>query len=218
MFAVELLVFESGLGIEKLLMLLGDRPLGRAECFIALGENRCFFIGESSGGSRIRSQLFEMLDLFAQFFRVGVERACPVIEFALADGEFLGTQPKLLLQSLARLLGTSQRRLSFVQGATVGLDASLRFQELLRLRLDQSRLFGLLGGPYRKFHIQHSQSLALSRDLLLDHVWGKEYMGDPKIVDVNIRRLRQKIETNPSEPAFLQTVWGHGYKWKGEGQ
>ncbi|MEW4369992.1 response regulator transcription factor [Paenibacillus sp. WLX1005] len=59
------------------------------------------------------------------------------------------------------------------------------------------------------------ENTPLSRDLLLDHVWGKEYMGDPKIVDVNIRRLRQKIENNPSEPEFLQTVWGHGYKWRG---
>ncbi|MDR0267600.1 response regulator transcription factor [Paenibacillus sp.] len=62
------------------------------------------------------------------------------------------------------------------------------------------------------------ENTPLSRDVLLDHVWGKEYMGDPKIVDVNIRRLRQKIEDNPSEPEFLQTVWGHGYKWKGQGQ
>lgn len=62
------------------------------------------------------------------------------------------------------------------------------------------------------------ENTPLSRDVLLDHVWGKEYMGDPKIVDVNIRRLRQKIEDNPSEPEFLQTVWGHGYKWKGPGQ
>jgi len=62
------------------------------------------------------------------------------------------------------------------------------------------------------------ENTPLSRDLLLDHVWGKEYMGDPKIVDVNIRRLRQKIENNPSEPEFLQTVWGHGYRWKGQGQ
>lgn len=62
------------------------------------------------------------------------------------------------------------------------------------------------------------ENTPLSRDVLLDHVWGKDYMGDPKIVDVNIRRLRQKIEDNPSEPEFLQTVWGHGYKWKGQGQ
>ncbi|OKP77838.1 DNA-binding response regulator [Paenibacillus helianthi] len=62
------------------------------------------------------------------------------------------------------------------------------------------------------------ENTPLSRDSLLDHVWGKEYMGDPKIVDVNIRRLRQKIENNPSEPEYLQTVWGHGYKWKGQAQ
>lgn len=62
------------------------------------------------------------------------------------------------------------------------------------------------------------ETTPLSRDVLLDHVWGREYMGDPKIVDVNIRRLRQKIEENPSEPEFLQTVWGHGYKWKGKVQ
>lgn len=62
------------------------------------------------------------------------------------------------------------------------------------------------------------ENTPLSRDVLLDHVWGKEYMGDPKIVDVNIRRIRQKIENNPSEPAYLQTVWGHGYKWKGQDQ
>lgn len=59
------------------------------------------------------------------------------------------------------------------------------------------------------------EEITLSRDVLLDHVWGKDYMGDPKIVDVNIRRLRQKIEDEPSSPRFLETVWGHGYKWKG---
>ncbi|MFD0619008.1 MULTISPECIES: response regulator transcription factor [Paenibacillus] len=59
------------------------------------------------------------------------------------------------------------------------------------------------------------EDVPLSRDVLLDHVWGKDYMGDPKIVDVNIRRLRQKLEDDPSTPMFIETVWGHGYKWKG---
>lgn len=55
---------------------------------------------------------------------------------------------------------------------------------------------------------------ALSRDELLDEVWGKNYIGDLKIVDVNIRRLRQKIEDNPSEPDTIETIWGLGYRWK----
>ena len=54
---------------------------------------------------------------------------------------------------------------------------------------------------------------ALSREEILDSVWGKEYFGELKIVDVNIRRLRIKIENDPTEPEFLTTVWGYGYKW-----
>lgn len=55
---------------------------------------------------------------------------------------------------------------------------------------------------------------ALSRDELLDQVWGYNYVGDVKIVDVNIRRIRQKIEENPAEPQFIEKVWGYGYRWQ----
>ncbi len=48
---------------------------------------------------------------------------------------------------------------------------------------------------------------AFNRDELLDLVWGYDFMGDSKIVDVNIRRLRSKIEETPSEPKFIKTVW-----------
>ena len=54
---------------------------------------------------------------------------------------------------------------------------------------------------------------ALSRNDILQQVWGENYFGDEKIVDVNIRRLRMKIEDNPSSPKRLVTIWGLGYKW-----
>lgn len=54
---------------------------------------------------------------------------------------------------------------------------------------------------------------ALSRTDILKTVWGANYFGDEKIVDVNIRRLRMKIEDNPSSPTRLVTIWGLGYKW-----
>ena len=54
---------------------------------------------------------------------------------------------------------------------------------------------------------------ALSREEILDLVWGRDYFGELKIVDVNIRRLRIKIESDPTEPEYLTTVWGYGYKW-----
>ncbi|MDD4413326.1 MAG: response regulator transcription factor [Oscillospiraceae bacterium] len=55
----------------------------------------------------------------------------------------------------------------------------------------------------------------LNRTDILNRVWGEEYYGEEKIVDVNIRRLRMKIEDDPSEPRFIVTVWGLGYKWMG---
>ena len=54
---------------------------------------------------------------------------------------------------------------------------------------------------------------ALSREEILSVVWGREYEGDLKIVDVNIRRLRIKLEDNPNLPVYVTTVWGYGYKW-----
>ena len=54
---------------------------------------------------------------------------------------------------------------------------------------------------------------ALVREKILEGVWGKNYFGDVKIVDVNIRRLRMKIEDEPSSPQHILTVWGDGYRW-----
>ena len=54
---------------------------------------------------------------------------------------------------------------------------------------------------------------ALSREEILDMVWGRDYFGELKIVDVNIRRLRLKIEDDVQNPTYITTVWGYGYKW-----
>ena len=55
---------------------------------------------------------------------------------------------------------------------------------------------------------------ALSRDTIMGLVWGPEYQGDLKVVDVNIRRLRLKIEEDAAAPRHIFTVWGYGYKWE----
>lgn len=53
----------------------------------------------------------------------------------------------------------------------------------------------------------------ISRTAILHKIWGEEYFGEEKIVDVNIRRLRMKIEEDASDPKFIVTVWGRGYMW-----
>lgn len=56
-------------------------------------------------------------------------------------------------------------------------------------------------------------NVALDRNEILKFVWGESYYGDEKVVDVNVHRLRNKIEDEPSQPKHLTTIWGMGYKW-----
>lgn len=58
-----------------------------------------------------------------------------------------------------------------------------------------------------------NQNTALDRTSILNQIWGDSYFGEDKIVDVNIRRIRMKIEDEPSNPRYIQTIWGFGYKW-----
>ena len=59
-----------------------------------------------------------------------------------------------------------------------------------------------------------NKGVALERHQILSAIWGEGYYGDVKIVDVNMRRLRMKIEDEPSKPTHLLTIWGYGYKWQ----
>lgn len=62
-------------------------------------------------------------------------------------------------------------------------------------------------------YFMKNKNVALDRERILKHIWGENYYGDDKIVDVNIRRIRIKIEDYPSSPQYIQTIWGYGYKW-----
>ena len=88
----------------------------------------------------------------------------------------------------------------------------------LRLDLDSRRLF-ILGREVnlttKEFDLLEllvkNENKVYSRENLLDLVWGKDYPGDVRTVDVHVRRLREKIESNPSEPKYVHTKWGVGY-------
>ncbi len=62
-------------------------------------------------------------------------------------------------------------------------------------------------------YFMRNPNVALERSEILKQVWGDNYFGDVKIVDVNIRRLRMKIEDDASNPRHILTIWGYGYKW-----
>ena len=64
-------------------------------------------------------------------------------------------------------------------------------------------------------YFMENANKAIHRDEILQNVWGYNYVGDFKIVDVNIRRIRQKIADDPSNPRYIEKVWGYGYRWWG---
>lgn len=69
------------------------------------------------------------------------------------------------------------------------------------------------GGIHHYENVYGKSGKGPVREEILDMVWGHDYFGEVKIVDVNIRRLRLKIEDNPQNPTYITTVWGYGYKW-----
>lgn len=92
----------------------------------------------------------------------------------------------------------------------------------LRLDLESRRLF-ILGREVnltaREFELLElfvtNPNKVFSREKLLELVWGVDYPGDVRTVDVHVRRLREKIEANPSEPRYVHTKWGVGYYYRG---
>ena len=88
----------------------------------------------------------------------------------------------------------------------------------LKLDCDSRRLFVLgkeINLTGREFELLEllvkNENKVYSREQLLETVWGKDYPGDVRTVDVHVRRLREKVEVNPSEPKYVHTKWGVGY-------
>ena len=66
--------------------------------------------------------------------------------------------------------------------------------------------------------LMNSPGKAFSRNEIMNSVWGQNYFGDLKTVDVHIRRIREKLEEDSSSPRWIETVWGVGYRLKGAGE
>jgi DNA-binding response OmpR family regulator len=108
----------------------------------------------------------------------------------------------------SRMLGdTSDERAIEVEGLTIDFE-----RRMVTLREEEVRVtyveFEILGALAR------SPGRVLTREVLLEHVWGDSEYRDPRTVDVHIRHLREKLESDPKEPEFLFTVRGVGYRFK----
>ncbi len=130
------------------------------------------------------------------------------------------TKPFNILEVKARIKAIS-RRLNTEQDRHSKSDSVIEISDM-RLETEDRRLY--IAGKEINLTSKEFDVLELlarnpnkvySREKLLELVWGSDYPGDERTVDVHIRRLREKIEPNPSEPKYVHTKWGVGYFFKG---
>lgn len=125
------------------------------------------------------------------------------------------TKPFNILEVKARIKAI-MRRMEPKKGAQE--DGSILESGSMRLDCDGRRVYiagkeiGLTAKEFEVLELlARNPNKVYSRENLLKTVWGSDYPGDVRTVDVHIRRLREKIESNPSEPQFVHTKWGVGY-------
>ncbi|MBE7106764.1 response regulator transcription factor [Bacillus cereus] len=113
------------------------------------------------------------------------------------------------IQSLLRRVKVNEENIESIHSGSFVLN--LRQEKLYR----EGKEIDLTPTEYMILqYLMENCDKPISRDEILNKIWGVSYVGETKVVDVNMSRLRQKIEFNPSEPQFLLTVWGKGYMWK----
>ena len=130
------------------------------------------------------------------------------------------TKPFSPSELVARVDALHRRVVLAKQGSEKSFNEELKSGEFVlnmrnRALLKNGKLIELTQVEFQIMEYFFSNpGVPLDRLDILNYVWGSNYVGEDKIVDVNIRRLRMKIEDQPSKPKYIVTVWGLGYKWE----
>jgi two-component system response regulator RegX3 len=126
------------------------------------------------------------------------------------------TKPYSSRELLARVRAVLRRG-----GESLGNSGDARLVEVGQLKLDADRHLVTFNNenislPLKEFELleflMRNAGRVLTRDQLIDRIWGSDYVGDTKTLDVHIKRLRSKFEKDPANPELIQTVRGLGYK------
>ncbi|MEL1135708.1 response regulator transcription factor [Desulfitobacterium sp. THU1] len=118
---------------------------------------------------------------------------------------------------IARIKAMLRRRSRYETGRAAYTYGSLHLDTAANKLLKDNREVELTPTEYSLLKMfMENPGKALRREEMLNVVWGEDYFGDTKTLDVHIRRLREKIEDNPSAPRYIKTIWGSGYRWQTE--
>ncbi len=121
------------------------------------------------------------------------------------------TKPFNILEVKARIKAIIRRSAS-VESMSEMVFGDLKINKEYRRVFVRDKEISLTSREFEVLELLAAHSgKVFSRDELLTDIWGDEYPGDVRTVDVHVRRLREKLESNPSEPRYVRTKWGSGY-------
>jgi two-component system, OmpR family, alkaline phosphatase synthesis response regulator PhoP len=164
-------------------------------------------------GLELLRRLRQTTDVYVIMLTAKADEADKVIGLGLGADDYV-TKPFSPRELVARIKA-ALRRLSGSGVKSELVSARMRIDEEARMAWKESRPLDLTPIEFDLLHtLMRHQGRALSREQLIEQVWGVDYYGDDRVVDVHIGRLRKKIEDDPSQPTLIATVWGAGYRFE----
>ncbi len=163
-------------------------------------------------GLEVLRQLRQTSEVYVIMLTAKADEADKVIGLGMGADDYI-TKPFSPRELVARIKA-SLRRLGGGSVKKELVSTRLRLDEEARLAWKDGQPLDLTPIEFDLLHtLMNHHGRALSRDQLIEQVWGYDYYGDDRVVDVHIGRLRKKIETDPAQPTLIVTVWGAGYRF-----
>jgi len=166
-------------------------------------------------GLEVLRQLRQISDVYVIMLTAKADETDKVIGLGLGADDYV-TKPFSPRELVARIKA-SLRRLGGGSVKKELISARMRLDEDARLAWKNDQPLDLTPIEFDLLHtLMRHRGRALSREQLIEQVWGYDYYGDDRVVDVHIGRLRKKVEDDPTQPTLIATVWGAGYRFEDE--
>ena len=167
-------------------------------------------------GLEVLRQLRQSSNVYVIMLTAKADEADKVIGLGIGADDYV-TKPFSPRELVARVKA-ALRRLSGDSSSKPDLVSThIRLDEAARLVWKDGHLLDLTPIEFDLLHtLMRHHGRALSREQLIEKVWGYDYYGDARVVDVHVGRLRKKVEADPANPTLIATVWGAGYRFEDE--
>ena len=164
-------------------------------------------------GLEVLRQLRQSSDVYVIMLTAKADETDKIVGLSMGADDYV-TKPFSPRELVARVKA-ALRRLSGAASRRELVFARFRIDTAARLAWKEDRPLDLTPIEWTLLNVlMQNHGRALSRDQLIEQVWGYDYYGDERVVDVHIGRLRKKVEDDPSNPTVIATVWGAGYRFE----